>query len=390
MQTICELVFLNNLISSILYNIAVPDIPDNINWGAFVEIVRKNSFSGLIYKKLEEIPNVPEKVLASLKKKYEENVHRSLQQEYFTEQILDCFEKNEIKCLPLKGIVLRKLYPDPTMRSMSDLDILIDTDKLSLTRELMKKLGFEVLHFDSHHDVYRGWPNINVELHKMLIVGEMEDYFGVGFEKAFLKEGSAYTYELSKEDFYIHMIGHMAYHFATGGVGIRLVLDIRVYLDKYGECLDRVYLSEQLKEAGLYTFAGYVERLAAVWFKGEPSDSFLDELGLYILKSGYLGNKEHREILEVVKQYSGAGNKKAKRKAIIADIFPPFQTMAFLYPILKKVPVLLPVCWAARWIEVWTTRRGNVSRLRRLSEIDEKEIQELDRLYDELGMKHLL
>ena len=390
MQAICELVFLNNLISSILYDVEVPDIPDDIQWGEFIDIVRKNGFSGLIYKKLEEIPNVPEKVRNVLKKKHEESVHRSLYQEYFTEQILNCFEENEIKCLPLKGIVLRKLYPDPTMRSMSDLDILIDTDKLSLTRELMKELGFDVIRYDTHHDIYRICPNINVELHKMLIVGEMEDYFGVGFEKAFLKEGSAYIYELSKEDFYIHMIGHMAYHFAHGGVGVRLILDIRVYLDKYGECLDRVYLTEQLKEAGLYTFAGYVERLAAVWFKGEPSDSFLDELGLYILKSGYLGNEEHREILEVVKQYSGAGNKKAKRKAIITDIFPPFQTMAFLYPNLKKVPVLLPACWAARWIEVWTTRRENVSRLKRLSKIDEKEIKELDRMYSKLDMKHLL
>ena len=45
-----------------------------------------------------------------------------------------------------------------------------------------------------------------------------------------------------------NVLGHMAYHFAHGGVGIRLVLDIRVYLDKYGDVMDREYIKQELEK----------------------------------------------------------------------------------------------------------------------------------------------
>ena len=243
---------------------------------------------------------------------------------------------------------------------------------------------------DEHHDIYTFLGICNVELHKLLIVGEMEDYFQIGFERAHLKEGFSHTYELSIEDFYIHVLGHMAYHFAHGGVGIRLALDIRVYLDKYGDVMDREYIKQELQKAGLYTFACHAEKLAEIWFLGAESNEFYDELGTYIVESGYLGTQEHKEILEVVKQSGESVNEGARWKAIVTAIFPPYRTMAFLYPVLKKVPILLPFTWGARWINVFRKRRKNISRIQRLLHTQDDEVKRLSKLYDELDMKHLL
>lgn len=391
-----ELHFLTDLISSILYNLPLPEIPSELNWERFADIVLQNSFVGLVYNRLLDVEHIPEKVMMHFKKVYMGAVRRSVSQEYYIEQLLTRFEKEKIKCLPLKGIILRDLYPAPVMRSMTDLDILVDSDKLEETRSIMKDLGFEIHRYDTHHDIYHMKPKINVELHKMLIVGEMEDYFQIGFERAHLREGSEYIYEMSLEDFYIHMLGHMAYHFAHGGVGIRLVLDIQVYLNHYGDVLNRLYVEQELEKVGLRTFAKHMETLAGIWFAGGESNPFYDELGDYIVKSRYLGSPRHKEILEVVK-WAGSKNREngreardARAKAVLTAIFLPYKYMAFLYPILKKHPLLLPGAWIARWIKILMVRRENILRLKGLSKVDDMEMQKLRELYDTLEMRHLL
>ena len=38
-------------------------------------------------------------------------------------------------------------------------------------------------------------------------------------------------------------------------------------------------------------------------------------------------------------------------------VFPPYSGMAMHFPVLKKVPVLLPVMWIVRWLELVFVRR---------------------------------
>ena len=46
------------------------------------------------------------------------------------ERILDCFDRENVDYLPLKGITLKKLYPATELRTMSDIDILIPATAL--------------------------------------------------------------------------------------------------------------------------------------------------------------------------------------------------------------------------------------------------------------------
>lgn len=385
-----EVKFLTELISAILYDKPSPEVPKGFNWNEFLKLVLQNGFVTLVYERVQGMSGVPERILVTLHNSNTEEFQKAVLQDVYEEKILGRFEKDSIKCMPLKGILLKHLYPQFYMRRMSDLDILIDVKKLKETRQIMPELGFEAWRYDEHHDVYTFLGVCNVELHKLLIVGEMEDYFRIGFERAHLKEGHSYTYELSSEDFYIHILGHMAHHFAHGGVGIRLVLDIRVYLDKYGDVMNREYIKQELEKAGLYTFACHAEKLAEIWFLGVESNEFYDELGTYIVESGYLGTQAHKEILEIVKQSGDNVNGGARCKAIVTAVFPLYKTMAYLYPVLKKVPILLPFAWVARWINVIVKRRKNISRIQRLLHTQDYEVKRLSKLYDELEMKHLL
>ena len=52
------------------------------------------------------------------------------------------FEKNGIAHMPLKGILMKQLYPRPDMRIMGDADILIRVEQYEKIKPLLEELGF--------------------------------------------------------------------------------------------------------------------------------------------------------------------------------------------------------------------------------------------------------
>ena len=61
--------------------------------------------------------------------------------------VLAELEKAGIWYLPLKGCVLKDLYPAVGMRQMADNDILIDASRCEEVRKIMESLGFETGNF---------------------------------------------------------------------------------------------------------------------------------------------------------------------------------------------------------------------------------------------------
>ena len=90
-----------------------------------------------------------------------------------------------------------------------------------------------------------------IEAHRAMydktVDGRQAEYFS-DMSRAVLREGYQFTYDFNIEDFYIYMIAHIAKHFYAMGCGIRNLLDIYIYLNKYGEQLDREYISSELKK----------------------------------------------------------------------------------------------------------------------------------------------
>jgi hypothetical protein len=70
-----------------------------------------------------------------------------------------------------------------------------------------------------------------------------DDYYDDIWTKVSKREGYNYSYCLSDEDFYIYMIYHCAKHFKSGGLGIRMLMDVYVYLNSH-QNLDREYIDD--------------------------------------------------------------------------------------------------------------------------------------------------
>jgi hypothetical protein len=106
-------------------------------------------------------------------------------------ELLQTLEQVGIAAVPLKGAALAPLYyPDPLLRPMADLDILIRRPDLERGLEILSELGYRFYSRSAEDEVYlRGQRQANiwgadnvhpVELHYAL----REEYAGIGYDLA--------------------------------------------------------------------------------------------------------------------------------------------------------------------------------------------------------------
>ena len=148
------------------------------------------------------------------------------------EAIFSAFEKEGITYMPLKGTLLKDLYPSPEMRTMGDADILIRPEEYKRIEKIMVGLDCR---FESESDHEYNWLAANgthIELHKCLIPSYNKDYyayFGDGWRFAHPCEGSRFRHEMSPEDTFVFLFTHFAKHYRDQGVGMKYVVDFYVF-----------------------------------------------------------------------------------------------------------------------------------------------------------------
>ena len=176
------------------------------------------------------------------------------------EKILQRLEEENIWYIPLKGVILKDYYPQIGIRQMSDNDILFDPGRAEKVRDIMLDLGFSITSYGSgHRDDYEKPPFSHFEMHRVLFDKHnfhkpLYAYYLNVRERLIKDEDSKSGYHFSKEDFYIYMISHEYSHYIFGGIGLRSLLDVYVFLDKNAEVMDWDYISTQMKKLELGAF----------------------------------------------------------------------------------------------------------------------------------------
>lgn len=274
--------------------------------------------------------------------------------------LFETFDKEKIAYIPLKGTILKPLYPKSEMRSMSDADILIKTNEHKKIKDLMLGLGYN-LKVESDHEFVWNKGNIHIELHKRLIPSYNKDYFayyGDGWQLAKLGENSKYY--MDDEDHMIYIFTHFAKHYREAGIGIRHFVDLWVYKRSHPN-MDEEYIKSELKKLQLYDFYNNILSTISFWFEdGEATEKslFITET---ILNSSLYGNKDTYLLNTAVKSYSEEqGSGAVKRKKYITFLFLPYKRMCQKYPFLKKAPFLLPFMWIYRLFEALLFKRSKI------------------------------
>lgn len=365
----------------------------NIDVNDLISICKMHSLLPMLYLSLKKYGvNLTEKQTTFLKKEYQVAVYKEATQELEKKVILDELEKNKIKCAALKGSVLKNLYSSPEIRTMCDLDILFEDKRTKDIHKIMKNLGYSCLDKGGNHDVFLKKPFMNVEMHRHLIDSCypcLRKYYDNIWNFLYPFSGFSYVCEMSKEDFYVYMITHIAKHFANGGVGIRYIFDTYIFLKKYKNELQFDYIYNELEKMKLIKFEKSFVNLVEIWFNGKQTTENEEILSQYIVESRTHGTLEHAQAVKIILG-DGENNliKQGKIIYLLKKIFPPYSFMKKRNPVLNKCPILLPVFYFFRIIEGIFSKKNRIKAeltgLERFNEVKAKQIQEL---HKEIGVE---
>ena len=280
-------------------------------------------------------------------------------------KLFERLEQEKIWYMPLKGTIIKELYPSIGMRQMSDFDILFDKEYAESVRDILLDLGFSCKHFGKgNHDVYFKQPVSNFEMHTGLFgqsnKPEIYQYYKNVKDCLIKDEDNNFGYHFRNEDLYIYLTAHEYKHFSGRGTGLRSLLDIYVFWQKLGSQLDEEYISSEMKKLGISDFEQQNRSLALHLFGGSELTEQDCKMLEYVIFSGTYGTFQNSIENRVKKN---GGGEKGKRAYIRNKLFMPLESVKKYYPFYYKHKALLPVLFFYRIGKAVTVKQGKTKRI---------------------------
>lgn len=309
----------------------------------------------------KELPQMKELFAA-----YCRSVIYSQQQLQQAQKLYSAFEANGVDYMPVKGLVLKGLYPNHELRPMGDGDILIRLEQYPVICQIMKSLGYQQGK-ETGHELPWYKKELKVELHKRLIPsgnGELSRYYDNAW--VFARETRAHCYCMKPEDHFVYLFAHFVKHYCSGGIGLRHILDLWLFLETNRD-MNIEYILEQLRKLKLDEFYSHIYKLIRVWFYDESWNERTRFLTGRLFSAGVWGSLKQHDISCNAKFAEGYDSlNTAKNEYFWFRVFPPYKEMCFRYPVLNRAGFLLPVCWIVRMISILIHKPKTLNRRLRM------------------------
>lgn len=278
---------------------------------------------------------------------------------------------NDIPYVAMKGLASALYYPEPSLRSVGDVDFLVNTEDLKKAGKLLKEAGFVVDHGeedDGIHIAYtrspmsiwemhrsiNGIPNnavgekIRLEMDRTIETGEVVNVDGV-------------TCRLPDKFHHgLIMLLHTASHLTSEGVGLRHLCDWGVFASALSDAEFREIFEKRLRDFGLWRFAqtltllgiNYLGAPKRVWAleaieSHKVDDATLEGLMNDILSGGNFGTKDMNRYREI-KYISDRGEHTVSSGGILRQGVRTMNQKVYAdYKTIKKHKILLPAGYIA-------------------------------------------
>ena len=254
-----------------------------VDWPALLEHAQRHGIAPILYGHLRAMPTVPMRrdVMDTLGALARACVSSNLRLRHELGRLLAEFARAGVDVMPLKGPVLAdQLYPTPSLRPSSDLDVLVRALDASAAEHILEALGYtrrpDEEQGADYHTIFTAL-GVDVELHRDL-----------GERHASRLEVGAIWSSATPASWHGHSIWcmslsdqlvYLAFHAAKDGLAsLRALVDIALFVDRYRDVLPWTALVARLRDAHLAPVV-YVALSETRALLGAPvPDEFLDAI----------------------------------------------------------------------------------------------------------------
>lgn len=315
--------------------------------------------------------------------------HRAALADRFLEQLAE----NGIDHVAMKGYVLKDYYPVPELRTFGDIDIVIRRSDRQKCHSLMLSLGYQVK--TDWEPVYSYTkPHEYYEIHTELLevdISEKTDY------RAYFRDlwqyavpDGAHRYQFRPEFHFLYMLVHLAKHITGSGAGIRLYLDVAVFILHFAGALDWNWVQAELEKLCLTDFSNTVLAFVRRYFGIEipiplppVEEELLEALAVHTVSGGVFGQDDRDSGINTLKAENA---NTARLEVILKRLFPAAKTIENRYTYLQDRPWLLPVAWVHRFIKTKDTWGLHAEEARNILYADTGEVQKIQQFYEKIGL----
>lgn len=297
-------------------------------------------------------------------------------------EILTWLDMRGISCTVLVSETVREFYKLPETADNSPVQIFLDEDKYYLAKGYLIDLGYET------NKTYKGFGERMSRVNGITIVLYRKLPFRTSrycknmikiLETAQIREPYENIWMLPIESEMVYRMAGAAYRYVTDELTLREMLELVLCHRAWRDEIEEEEFQKRLEEFRIDGLADKLLEIAYMWF-GEKSDPYLlrrqEDMSVYdsveerILTRGMLGKEEDEQALklqgliekEINKEQKEEGHSLRKEKLgkyfaqqrkRLKWVFPDFHYMSSIYPIVGKLPILLPVFWLIRGVRLW-------------------------------------
>lgn len=372
--------------------------PEDGNWSGLLAEAKQHNVLLQVYHAADGL--LPPEIRAAYRQEYWRQQYAVLRVTGLHHEMHLLLTQAGIPYVVLKGCVSSSYYPQPELRALGDVDLLIRRENRERVHALMLGEGYALdpeSEGHQHHWCYKK-DGFTVEVH-----WEPSGVPAVGGEKVRVytdpivdtgREVPALGLAMRMPSPFSHgvvLLLHTAAHFTSTGIGVRQLLDWICFRQSMteGEFLD--LFEKPLRSMGLWEFTRVLTSAGAALFTPEcpafcrdVDPKLVEAILLDVFKSGNMGKRNAARINEA-KFLRDEQSRRAGGHPL-SNLF-GFLTLRAKqrYPGLEKRPYLLPAGWAAVSVRYLAdVRRGKRAGLNLLGTA--KGMKTHSKLYRELKL----
>ncbi len=380
--------YMTSLIASVINDTAPPLPFEEMNWQTLYQLSLLHNVAVMIYPAVKKL-DPPADILKKFEYNHFRMVSRTARQDIEAQRIFDIIEKMEIPYIKLKGIYLKTLYPAPFMRTHADIDICTSHENRVRLFSVMEEEGYTLDMALEYHDEFIKDKFYIYEIHSDLLDSRSEfyDIFKDPFSKSKPEKRSGFSYILKDEYFYLHLLLHLHKHFVSEGCGVRLFADLYVFRKSHPE-MDEEFIRSIVSEYELTEFEHHINELIKCFFEGQEFSDRYETLAEFILTSGEYGHADLKHIPWISSKRTADISTKDKIRYFMGNWFPGTKMLCHTYPVLKKAPYLLPVCWVRRAFRTVFFKRSAIKKqYEEIKKLNSQKFRDVKTIHKLAGIK---